>query len=129
MNNNTISTIIERHCRLCNTIKPHLYTEKIYDTYLLKGIEIYSKCNVCNITTTEIVADQYCPHCDKINSHCRQVDGYDDIPFCVCEVCNKGNQGFRSKEDWKSEELKRKKREYARRYREKKQKEIAEKYK
>ena len=123
-----MSNIIERHCRLCNKKQIHIQTEKIYSTFLLTGIEIYSICNICNIDTTEIIADQYCPHCDKINSHCRQVDGYDDVPCCVCKVCNKSNKGFNSKEAFKDEELKRKKREYSQRYREKKAKERSEQY-
>jgi len=122
-----MSNIVERFCRCCETIKPHIQTEEIYDVFLLSGIKVYSVCNKCNIETEEIIADRYCPHCDKINSHCRQVDGWDDsLP--VCKICNKYNKGFNSKEDFKYYELKRKKREYSQKYREKKAKERSEQY-
>ena len=115
-------SIIERHCRLCNKINPHKQTEKIYNVFLCTGIKLYSVCNVCNIKTEEIISDKYCPSCDKINSHCLQVDGWDDSNP-MCKICNKYNKGFNSKEDFKDYELKLKRREYSQRYREKKAKE------
>ena len=115
-------TIIEKHCRLCNTIKPHFHEEKKYSN---GWISIKSICKICNIDYTEIITNNYCPQCDAMNPHSCQE--YSDDPL-KCTVCNKYNNGFSSKLIFESEERKRKQREYARKYREKKENERREKY-
>lgn len=39
-----MSNVVERFCRSCQKIKPHLQTEEIYNTFVLSGIQLYSVC-------------------------------------------------------------------------------------
>lgn len=71
----------------------------------------------------EIIQESYCPTCDSMNLHRVEPDWHIDgcgISYHYCQICNKMNRGFSSKDSFKEEERKRKNRERSQRYRDEK---------
>ena len=66
------------------------------------------------------IEESYCPNCDLMNPHLVEQDWHPDgcgISYHYCQICEKMNRGFSSKDSFISEERKRKNRERSQRYR------------